>query len=115
MGEVREVVQEVGERVKVLASFAGFKLTIHFFSWRGRTYKVDSMNLFHIEKDAQHQIYNFAVSATEGGNSERSRSSTPLRATLSPSKGRTAAVGNTYQLTFDPITLEWQLKDILAL
>lgn len=87
MGEVQEVMQEVGERVKVLASFAGFKITIHFFSWRGRTYKVSSMNLFHIEKDAQHQIYNFAVSA----------------------------VGNTYQLTFDPITLEWQLKDILAL
>ncbi|MDP3993062.1 MAG: hypothetical protein Q8Q05_02530 [bacterium] len=87
MGEVRETVREVGERVKVLASFAGFKLTIHFFSWRGRTYKVDSMNLFHIEKDAQHQIYNFAVSA----------------------------VGNTYQLTFDPTTLEWQLKDVVSL
>jgi len=87
MGEVRELKEEVGERVKVLASFAGFKITIHFFSWRGRTYKVDSMNLFHIEKDAEHQIYNFAVSA----------------------------LGNTYQLTFDPVTLEWQLKDVLAL
>lgn len=100
MGEVRETVQEVGEKVKVLASFAGFKITIHFFSWRGRTYKVDSMNLFHIERDADRQIYNFAVSATEGGNGERSR---------------TAALGNTYQLTFDPTTLEWQLKDVLAL
>ncbi|MCR4278123.1 MAG: hypothetical protein NUV80_01595 [Candidatus Berkelbacteria bacterium] len=87
MGEAREMVQEVGEKVKVLASFAGFKITIHFFSWRGRTYKVDSMNLFHVEKDAQHQIYNFAVSA----------------------------LGNTYQLTFDPVTLEWQLKDVLSL
>lgn len=85
MGEVRETVQEVGERVKVLASFADFKITIHFFTWRGRTYKVDSMNLFHIEKDAQRQIYNFAVSA----------------------------LGNTYQLTFDPTTLEWQLKDVV--
>ncbi len=87
MGEVRETVQEVGEDVRVLASFAGFKVTIHFFSWRGRTYKVDSMNLFHIEKDAQRQIYNFAVSA----------------------------LGNTYQLTFDPVTLEWQLKDVVSL
>ncbi len=85
MEEVRETVQEVGERVKVLASFTGLKITIHFFSWRGRTYKVDSMNLFHVEKDAERQIYNFAVSAS----------------------------GNTYQLTFDPVTLEWQLKDIV--
>ena len=86
MKEVGEAVQEVGERIKVLASFAGPKVRIHFFSWRGRTYKVDSMNLFHIEKDAQRQIYQFAVSA----------------------------IGNTYQLTFDPITLEWQLRDVVA-
>lgn len=77
----------VGERVKVLASFTNLKITIHFFGWRGRTYKVDSMNLFHIEKDAQRQIYNFAVSA----------------------------LGNSYQLTFDPITLEWQLKNVMEI
>lgn len=87
MGEMREVVQEIGERVRVLASFAGSKITVHLFNWRDRTYKVDSMNLFHIQKDADRQIYNFAVTA----------------------------VGNTYQLTFDPITLEWQLKDVLSL
>ncbi|MEK7170721.1 MAG: hypothetical protein AAB774_00225 [Patescibacteria group bacterium] len=83
MGNI--VREEVGERIRVLASFGPAKIVIHFFNWRERTYKVDSMNLFHIEKDAQHQIYNFAVSA----------------------------VGNTYQLTFDPITLEWQLKDVV--
>lgn len=87
MEEVKQIKKEVGERVKVLGSFANFKITIHFFNWRDRTYKVDSMNLFHIEKDAERQIYNFAVSAA----------------------------GNTYQLTFDPATLEWLLKDVLAL
>jgi len=83
MADVR---QEVGERVKVLASFSATKLVVHFFSWRDRTYKVDSMNLFHIEKDAEKQIYNFAVSSG----------------------------GNTYQLTFDPISLEWLLKDVVT-
>ncbi len=100
MREVQEVKQEIGEQVRVLASFAEFKITIHFFTWRGRTYKVDSMNLFHIERDAERQIYQFAVSATEGGNGEHSR---------------TAALGNTYQLTFNPATLEWQLKDVVSL
>jgi len=77
---------EIGERVKVLASFAPEKLTVHFFSWRERTYKVDSMNLFHVEKDAEHQIYHFAVSS----------------------------LGNTYELTFDPVSLDWQLRDIVS-
>ena len=78
--------EEVGERVKVLASFSPAKVIIHFFSWRGRTYKVDSMNLFHVEKDAEKKIYSFAVSA----------------------------VGNSYQLTFDPVSLDWQLKSVVA-
>ena len=86
MAQTSPTVEEIGERVKVLASFAPEKLIVHFFSWRGRTYKVDSMNLFHVERDADRQIYNFAVSAG----------------------------GNTYQLTFDPVSLDWQLKDILA-
>ena len=82
-----EVTQEVRERVKVLASFTNFKITIHFFSWRDRTYKIDSMNLFHIERYGKRLIYNFAVSSN----------------------------GNSYQLTFDPITLEWQLKGVVEI
>lgn len=78
--------EEIGEGVKVLASFNATKLVVHFFSWRGRTYRVESMNLFHVEKDADRQIYNFAVSSG----------------------------GNTYQLTFDPVSLDWQLRDVLA-
>ena len=95
-----EVVQEIGERVRVLASFAELKITIHFFTWRDRKYEVSSMNLFHIERDGNKQIYNFAVTAAEGGNSERSR---------------TTADSNTYQLTFDPITLEWRLKNVVEI
>ena len=75
----------MGERVNVLASFTNFKITIHFFSWQERTYKVDSMNLFHIARDGNRLIYNFAVSS--GANS--------------------------YQLTFDPVTLEWQLMEVV--
>lgn len=81
------VKQEIGERVRVLASFSPGKITVHFFNWRDRTYRVDSMNLFHIERNAGRKIYNFAVSSQ----------------------------GNSYQLAFDPTSLEWELRDVVEL
>lgn len=79
------VEREAGERVRVLASFAPKKIRIHFFSWRERTYKVDSVNLFHIAKDNDRNFYHFAVSAA----------------------------GNSYLLIFDPVTLEWKLVEVI--
>lgn len=82
----QDVKQQIKEPIKVLASFAPQKIQIHFFSWRERTYKVESMNLFHIGKDGDKKLYNFAVSAD----------------------------GNSYQLTFNPVTLEWELEDVVS-
>lgn len=82
-----EVQQKIREPIKVLASFAAPMIRIYFFSWRSRTYKVESMNLFHLEKDGNTIRYHFAVSAE----------------------------GNAYQLAFNPQTLEWQLEDLVAL
>lgn len=80
-----EVKREIGERVKVLASFTPKKIRIHFFAWRDRTYKVSSVNLFHIAKDGDRKFYHFAVSAA----------------------------GNSYLLVFDPVTLEWKLAEVI--
>ena len=84
---MEEVKQVIKEPVKVIASFAPKKVAVHYFSWRGKTYRVNSVNLFHIEKDGNKKIYHFAVSAH----------------------------GNAYQLAFDPVTLEWELKDVVTI
>lgn len=84
---MEEVKQEIRQPIKVLASFAPEKLAVHFFSWRGRNYKVSSMNLFHIERDGAKKIYHVAVTAE----------------------------GNCYQLAFDPVTLTWELRDVISL
>lgn len=97
---MEDVKQEIGERIRVLASFAPHKILIHFFNWRDRNYRVDKANLFHIEKNNNRSLYHFAVTATEGGNSERSR---------------TGSSGNDYQVVFNPTTLEWYLRDVVSL
>ncbi len=75
---------ETGEAIKVLASFAPNKIRIHFFGWRGRVYRVESFNLFHISADETEKLYHFAVSST----------------------------GNSYQLAFSPRTLHWRLISV---
>jgi hypothetical protein len=94
----KETHQKIGEPVKILASFGINKIQIHFFSWQDRTYKVGSMNLFHIGRDGDQKYYHFAVSAIEGGDGEPSRTT-----------------DNTYQLSFNPTTLVWQLEDIIEI
>ena len=81
------MIERVTEPIRVLASFAENKIKIHFFNWRDRIYKVDSMNLFHIEKDGTKKRYHFAVSVE----------------------------GNSYQVSYDPITLQWQLEEVVSL
>lgn len=82
-----EAVQKVIEPIRVLASFSEAAIRIHFFNWRDRIYKVESANLFHIERDGATKRYHFAVSSS----------------------------GNDYQIAFNPITLEWQLEETLTL
>lgn len=81
-----DVKESIQEPIKVVASFAPNKFKVHFFNWRDRSYQVESMNLFHIEKNGNKRLYHFAVSSQ----------------------------GNSYELVYDPITLDWQLKDIVS-
>ncbi len=81
-----ETKQKIGETIRVLASFSEQKVRLHFFHWRDRIFKVESVNLFHIEKDGQKKRYHFAVSCE----------------------------GSDYQIAFDPVTLEWQLVDTIT-
>lgn len=81
---MKDVVTAIAEPVKVVASFSGSKIRIHFFNWNDRIYKVDSVNLFHISRDGNTKNYHFSVSV--GANS--------------------------YELLFDPITLSWRLENV---
>jgi len=83
---LKEGSTDVGEKIRVLASFSPENIDIHFFAWKDRTYKVESMNLFHVERDSKKKLYNFAVTAKD----------------------------NSYQLTFDPATLDWQLINVIS-
>ncbi len=83
MGEVKTNIEEP---VKVIASFSPQKFKVHFFSWRDRTYQVQSMNLFHIARDGNKKLYHFAVTAA----------------------------GNSYELVYNPVTLDWRLADIVS-
>lgn len=80
-----ETKQKVGELIRVLASFSERNIRLHVFHWRDRIYKVDSVNLFHIEKNGNKKRYHFAVSVKESD----------------------------YQIAFDPVTLEWRLEDVI--
>lgn len=82
MEEVKTAIQEP---IKVIASFSPHKFKVHFFNWRERTYPVETMNLFHIERDGNKKLYHFAVSSR----------------------------GNSYELVFNPVTLDWQLAEVV--
>ncbi len=81
-----EVKTRVGESVKVVASFSPNRFKVHFFNWRDRTYQVQSMNLFHIARDGNKKLYHFAVTAA----------------------------GNSYELVYNPVTLDWQLEGVVS-
>lgn len=82
----RETVQKITQPIRVLASFAENSIRIHFFNWNERIYKVESANLFHIERDGATKRYHFAVTSA----------------------------GNDYQIAFNPITLDWQLEEVVS-
>lgn len=81
-----EPFEQVHEPIRVVASFDGPKVRLHSFEWRGRIYQVESVNLFHIEKDAKKSLYHFAVSSA----------------------------GNDYDIVFDPISLSWKLQEVVT-
>ncbi len=82
---MEETKTQVEEPIKVIASFSPNRFKVHFFNWRERTYRVESMNLFHIERDGEKKMYHFAVTSR----------------------------GNSYELVYDPVKLDWQLGNIV--
>ncbi|MEX1051829.1 MAG: hypothetical protein WEC83_00360 [Patescibacteria group bacterium] len=81
-----ESFEQVQEPIRVVASFDGPKVRLHSFEWRERIYQVETVNLFHIEKDAEKSLYHFAVSSE----------------------------GNDYDIVFNPTNLAWKLQEIVA-
>ena len=82
-----ETVETISEPIRVLASFSESRIKIHFFNWKDRIYKVESMNMFHLEKDGNYKLYHFAVSVKN----------------------------NSYEITYNPILLEWRLEKAVSL
>ena len=80
-----EPFEKIQEPIRVIASFNGPKVKLHSFEWRNRIYKVDSVNLFHIEKDADRRLYHF----------------------------NTSSGGNDYDIVFNPANLSWKLQEVI--
>ena len=87
MQAIAEPFKQIRELIRVVASFDGSKVRLHSFEWRDRIYKVESVNLFFIEKDAKKSLYHFTVSAA----------------------------GNDYDIVFNPQNLSWNLQEVVSI
>jgi hypothetical protein len=56
------MLEKLDEPVDVVVKFAGTSVMPAFFKWRGKTYKVEKLNLVHRERDGNDKIYYFSVS-----------------------------------------------------
>lgn len=56
--------EKINEKIKVLVEFDGVKVIPRFFKWRGKTYKIEKLNMVHKERDGNDKIYYFSVSDT---------------------------------------------------
>lgn len=54
--------EKINEQVKVLVEFDGTRVMPRFFKWRGKTYKIEKLNMVHKERDGNDKIYYFSVS-----------------------------------------------------
>lgn len=59
--------EEIKEQVVVAAVFQNGHALPHSFSWRGRKYKVEHINLEHSERRGDDLLFCFSITA--GGNS----------------------------------------------
>lgn len=78
-------VTTINQPIYVVVDFSFPIISIRSFTWGGREYEVDGTNMFHIERNQQKSFYHFAVSS--GGNS--------------------------YELVYDPVMLDWRLEAIV--
>ncbi|MDO8593093.1 MAG: hypothetical protein Q7R92_05005 [bacterium] len=54
--------EKINEPVEVLVKFNQAKVEPAFFKWRGKTYRVEKINLVHKERLGNDKIYYFSVS-----------------------------------------------------
>lgn len=55
--------QEIGEKLNVLAIFKNGTVFPHSFSWWGKKYKIDKVNLSYQEREGKSINYYFAIEA----------------------------------------------------
>lgn len=76
--------EEIRERIVAIVVFKNGRALPYSFSWRGRRYQVDNINLERQEQRGKARLFCFSVTAS----------------------------GNTYELSFDSQNLIWTLEKI---
>lgn len=56
------MLEKINEPIDVLVNFNKTKVMPTFFKWRGKTYRIEKLNLVHKENDGNDKIYYFSVS-----------------------------------------------------
>jgi len=56
------MLEKINEPVEVLVKFISQKVEPAFFKWRGKTYRIEKINMIHKERDGNDKIYYFSVS-----------------------------------------------------
>jgi hypothetical protein len=56
------MLEKLHDPIDVIVKFDGHKVMPSFFKWRGKTYRVEKINLVHKERDGHDKIYYFSVS-----------------------------------------------------
>ena len=56
------MLEKIDEPIEVSVNFQGQRVVPAFFKWRGRTYRVEKVNLVHQERDGQDRVFHFSVS-----------------------------------------------------
>lgn len=56
------MLEKLDEQIDVLVKFGHKNILPVFFKWRGKTYRIEKLNLVHKERDGDDKIYYFSVS-----------------------------------------------------
>lgn len=78
------MIEQVREKVDVLASFAGGQIRPRAFLWKKRRYNLEKINLAYRARDGRDVVYFFTVSDED----------------------------NSYKLSFRPRELSWELLEL---
>jgi len=78
------MLEKINEPIEVLVRFSGVKVLPQFFKWRGKTYRVEKINLVHKQGAGNDKIYYFSVSDS----------------------------ANFFRLAFFTRNLEWRLEEL---